>query len=135
MKLCVSSTGKKLASLVDPRFGRCAHFVILDTATQQVDVISNPSASISRGAGVGAAQKIVDEGCEVVISGNMGPNAFHVLRSAGVKIYEAGDVTVEQALKQFNQGELALVDQLRRGSCGFRRGGGRGHGHRGGGRG
>lgn len=132
MKICVTSSGENLKSMVDPRFGRCQYFLIVDADSQKVEAIRNTGVRAARGAGITAAQIVSDSGCEVVITGNVGPNAFNVLSGAGIKIYTgASGRTCEQALKDFNDGKLgeAKAQPVGWGRCGFGRGAGRGAGY------
>ena len=76
MKICVSSTGKDLDAQVNPRFGRCSYFLVVDTETMSFEYISNESAMASGGAGIQAAQTVAKAGVKVIITGNVGPNAF-----------------------------------------------------------
>jgi predicted Fe-Mo cluster-binding NifX family protein len=89
MKIGISATGKDLDSLLDPRFGRCAYFLMVDTDTEEFEAISNPGISAGGGAGIQAAQEITKQGAKEVITGHCGPNAFDVLVAGGVKIYQA----------------------------------------------
>jgi len=41
MKIAVSSQGPGLDSQIDPRFGRTAYLLIIDTATSGVEVLDN----------------------------------------------------------------------------------------------
>jgi len=58
MKIGISSTGEDLNAQVDPRFGRCQYFLIVDTDTMNFESIPNESAMASGGAGIQAAQTI-----------------------------------------------------------------------------
>jgi predicted Fe-Mo cluster-binding NifX family protein len=42
MKIAVSATGTDLNAQVDPRFGRCANFILVDTDTMAFEAIPNP---------------------------------------------------------------------------------------------
>jgi len=84
MKVAISSTGPGLDSEVDPRFGRCQYFIIGDTETMEHGVMDNSSAMAAGGAGISAAQAIVDKGVQALLTGNCGPNAYEVLSSAGI---------------------------------------------------
>jgi len=107
MKICISSTGEGLESMVDSRFGRCPFFLIIDDKTDQFETITNPGSSSGGGAGITAAQTIADQKVAAVITGNVGPNAFGVLRSAGIKIHTgAFNITVKQALSDFKDNKL-----------------------------
>ena len=107
MKICISATGDNLDSSVDPRFGRAAYFLVGDSKEEDFEAIKNEATAMMRGAGISAAQKVVNKKVETVITGNIGPNAYNVLNSAGVKIYTV-DVskTAKQVLGEFNQGKL-----------------------------
>ena len=106
MKICITSMGDNLDSDVDPRFGRCKYFLIIDTDSMSVESISNESAMASGGAGIQAAQTVANAGVEVVITGNMGPNAFQTLSAAGVKIVTGVTGAVGEVMEKYKKGEL-----------------------------
>ncbi len=110
MKIAISSTGKSLESEVDPRFGRCGTFLIVDTETLKSEPVANSSEASAHGAGIGAAQKIVSLGARAVITGHVGPNAHTALSSAGLEIYTVNQGTVKEAIEAFKKGNLAKVN-------------------------
>jgi predicted Fe-Mo cluster-binding NifX family protein len=110
MKICVTSIGNNLDSDVDPRFGRCKYFLIIDTDSMNVTSISNESMMASGGAGIQAAQMVAKAGAETVITGNIGPNAFQTLKAAGIKIITGVNGKIKDAVERFNQGELKEID-------------------------
>ena len=87
MKICITSQGNNLESEVDPRFGRCAYFIIADTETLEFEPIENSSAQAAGGAGIQSGKLVSDKGVKAVLTGNCGPNAFQTLNAAGVEIY------------------------------------------------
>jgi predicted Fe-Mo cluster-binding NifX family protein len=109
MKIGISATGKDLDSLLDPRFGRCAYFLMVDTDTEEFEAISNPGVSAGGGAGIQAAQEITKQGAKEVITGHCGPNAFDVLVAGGVKIYQASEMKVKDVLDLYKKGELTEI--------------------------
>ena len=106
MKIAVSTSGEALDALIDPRFGRCQNFIFVDSDSLDFDVKSNVSMNTMGGAGIQAAQTIVDNGVEVVLTGNMGPNAFQTLNAAGIKIYTGVTGQVRTAIEKYKNGEL-----------------------------
>ena len=87
MKVAISSSDKHLEAPVSPVFGRCADFLLVDSETMQFTALPNPAVGASGGAGIQAAQYIVQQGAEAVASGNVGPNAMQVLLAAGIAVY------------------------------------------------
>jgi len=106
MKICVTAVAPSLDAQIDPRFGRCAYFIIIDLDTMSFKAIPNTSASALSGAGIQAAQTVVNEGVEAVITGSVGPNAYQVLASAGVKIFTGAFGTVKEAVEAYKTGRL-----------------------------
>jgi predicted Fe-Mo cluster-binding NifX family protein len=43
MKVAVTAQGKDLGDQVDPRFGRCPYFLVVDTDTMVAEAIENPN--------------------------------------------------------------------------------------------
>lgn len=109
MKIAVTSSGEQNTSLLNPRFGRCEYFIIIDTETKEWEAVDNPAAQAPGGAGSQAAQFIANQGVESVISGRFGPNAFTALEAAGIQAFISGQETVDTALDKFLAGELEQV--------------------------
>lgn len=127
MKLAITSNGADLHAQASPVFGRCPNYVFVDTETMEFEAVGNPAMGSPSGAGIQAAQFIVERGAEAVVTGNMGPNAFNVFQSAGVPIYLFGGGTVRQAAEAFKAGELqSIADASTEAGMGMGRGRGAG---------
>jgi predicted Fe-Mo cluster-binding NifX family protein len=109
MKICVTATAGSLDAQIDPRFGRCAYFVIVDSETMQFEAIPNTAAGVTGGAGIQAAQIIANEGVKMVITGNVGPNAFGALSAAGIEVVTGAFGAVREAVEKFKRGELSKI--------------------------
>ena len=111
MKIAVSSQGTGLDSQVDPRFGRAAYILIIDTISSGVEVLDNSeNLNAFKGAGIQAAAMVSDSGAEVLLTGYCGPNAFKTLQAAGVKVANDVSGTVRDAVNAFNEGKFPLAD-------------------------
>ncbi|MCJ2512502.1 MAG: NifB/NifX family molybdenum-iron cluster-binding protein [Candidatus Thermoplasmatota archaeon] len=106
MKVAISSTGTEWDSPLDPRFGRCEYFFVVDTDTKEAETVKNPGASAYGGSGVSASQFVQDKGVDVVITGNVGPNAHRVLDAAGIRVIVGASGTVKRALDDLGKGLL-----------------------------
>jgi len=106
MKVVVSAQGDGLDAASSPVFGRCPYFVFVDTDTMEAKVMPNPAMSQGGGAGIQAAQLVVNEGAKAVLTGNLGPNAYDVLSAAGVPGFLAPEGTVRQAVEGYKAGQL-----------------------------
>jgi predicted Fe-Mo cluster-binding NifX family protein len=111
MKIAISATGPTLDAEIDPRFGRCPQFIIVDMETGEFEAVDNTSALASGGAGISAAQMIAEKGVEAVLTGNCGPNAHQVLSSAGVKIITGVSGKVEDAISEYKLGTYSAAQQ------------------------
>jgi predicted Fe-Mo cluster-binding NifX family protein len=124
MKIAISATGDNLDAEVDPRFGRCPYFIIIDPETMQFEAVANQSAAASGGAGIAAAQMVVAKGVEAVLTGSCGPNATQVLSAAGVKIVTGVSGRVKDAVQGYKTGKLQPGSPPGAGGSGGGRGGG-----------
>ena len=106
MKICVTATANTLDAQIDPRFGRCSYLVIVDSETMQFEAIPNMAAGATGGAGTQAAQTIANKDVKLLITGNVGPNAFGALSAAGIEIVTGASGTVREAIKKFKRGEF-----------------------------
>ena len=106
MKIAVSSSGNDLDSQVDPRFGRCACFVIVETDDMSFETFDNGSIALGGGAGIQAAQFVASKGAKAVITGNVGPNAVRTLSAAGVETFVGQSGTVREAIEMYKSGKM-----------------------------
>jgi predicted Fe-Mo cluster-binding NifX family protein len=111
MKVAISSSDQAPTGNVDPRFGRCAYFMVFDSETNEWSCGNNEqNMQAVQGAGIQAAQNALNQGANVVISGHIGPKAFHVLQTAGVAVYLAENMSVQAALDAFNANTLPKTE-------------------------
>lgn len=111
MKVAVSATGSDLNTTVDRRFGRCPWFLFVDTQSLHYEAMENSDADSASGAGTACAQLVLEKEVNAVITGQVGPNAFEVLKQGGVKIFLAPDgMVVREALTRYQNGELRQVE-------------------------
>ena len=106
MKICVTSQGDNLDSGIDPRFGRCQYFIIIDTETLKFEAIKNPNIEAMGGAGIKSGQLAANKEVKTVLTGNVGPNAFQTLQAAGINVITGLSGSIKQAVEKFKQGEL-----------------------------
>jgi len=106
VEIVVSAQGENLDAAASPVFGRCPTFVFVDTETMAFEALPNPAMSQGGGAGIQAAQFVINQGAQAVLTGNLGPNAYDVLQAADVPGYRAAEGTVRQAVEAFKLGQL-----------------------------
>ncbi len=125
MKVAITTTGNTLESAVDERFGRAANFIVVNLDDESFVVIDNSAnAEASAGAGVQAAQNIVDAGAEWILTGSMGPKAFAVIEGAGVKVGTGASGTVRDVISKFKDGAFDAIGNEQCGPSGVGKGGG-----------
>ena len=106
MKIAVSSSGKDLDSQVDPRFGRCAYFVIVETDNMSFEAFDNENIALGGGAGIQSAQFVASKGAGAVITGNCGPNAVQTLSASRVKVFVGQSGTVKEVIERHVKGDI-----------------------------
>ncbi|TET51533.1 MAG: dinitrogenase iron-molybdenum cofactor biosynthesis protein [Desulfobacteraceae bacterium] len=111
MKIAFSSTGRDLDSEIDPRFGRCAYFLIVDPDDMSFEAFENESMSLGGGAGIQSGQFIASKGANVVITGNVGPNASRTLNAAGLDVIVGVSGPIREAIERYKRGELSPTNQ------------------------
>ena len=111
MKIAISASNPDLSSPVDPRFGRCPYFLIVDPETMKFEALENPNVSSASGAGIQSAQFISDKEVQAVLTGSCGPNAFQTLQAAGVEVIVGITGTVQEAVQQYKSGQFQPIAQ------------------------
>lgn len=111
MKIAVSSQDKDINSEVDDIFGRCPYFIIADIEDKKIKeskTIENTNVNQMGGAGIATAQMMAENDVNAVITGNVGPRAFDVLKQFSIDVY-SGKGSVKEALQKFIDGKLEKI--------------------------
>jgi predicted Fe-Mo cluster-binding NifX family protein len=110
MKLAVSTTGRDLEAQLDPRFGRCSYFLIIDPDTMEFEVFDNGSATLGSGAGIQAAQFVAAKGAGAVITGHCGPKAMEVLTAAGIQVFAGQNGSIRDVVGAYKNGDFTPIE-------------------------
>lgn len=106
MKIAVSTYGKDLDAMINPRFGRSEYILIVDTEDKSVEAVPNSNSDLSGGAGVRTAELVISKGAQTLITGSCGPNAMDVFNASGMHVFTGQSGTAGQAVDRLIQGEL-----------------------------
>ncbi|HEX74154.1 MAG TPA: dinitrogenase iron-molybdenum cofactor biosynthesis protein [Dehalococcoidia bacterium] len=111
MKIAISANSPSLDAEVDPRFGRCQYYLILDPDTMQFESIQNSSIVIGGGAGIATGQMIVKSGVQVVLTGHCGPNAYQVLSAAGIQVITGVSGKIRDVVQDYKSDKFQAIPQ------------------------
>lgn len=103
MKIAITSTGNTLESTIDPRFGRCAYFVVYDTENKAMEFIPNPNRETEEGVGPAAVQLIASRNVNKIVSGEFGMKIKSLLDSLKIQM-----IVLKDPKKQIKE----IIDML-----------------------
>lgn len=103
MKVAVSATEASLNAAVDPRFGRCRYFAMVDSESMEAEFIENTAAGMGSGAGTQAARLLAGRDVAYVLTGDCGPNATETLTAADIAIVLDCHGSVRDAVSQWRE--------------------------------
>lgn len=111
MKIALSSSGKNLESNLDLRFGRCPYFIVYNLEKDDFYVLDNKGLTASGGAGIAAAQQLIDENVDIVISNSPGPNAYNLLSSSNIQMYKGDILPCKDLIEFYKDGKLEKIKE------------------------
>ncbi len=106
MKIALSSEQPNLDAPVDPRFGRCACVLIVETDDMSFEVVPNPYVDESGGVGTRLAALVARQQVEAVLTGAVGLNAHEALDAAGIAIITDCGGTCREAAEAYKAGKM-----------------------------
>jgi len=111
LRIAISSQGRTLGDEVDPRFGRAAMFLFVDTDTGAFEAVDNvQNLNAQQGAGIQASALCSEKGANFGITGHCGPKAFRSLTAAGIEVVVGAEGKATKALQEFNAGKLTRAE-------------------------
>lgn len=115
MRIAIPTEQESLQGSVAASFGRAPFFLLYETETEESGFLENSALASPGGAGIKAAQLIVDENVQAVLTPRCGENAAQVLQAAGIALYKTNGTSLEENIRSFVQGELLLLDKIHAG--------------------
>ena len=107
MKIAITATAPNLDTNVDPRFGRCPFFLMVETDDLSFEAMENPNMIQGSGAGIQSAQLMASKGVQYVLTGNCGPNAHRTLAAANIVVSVGCSGPIREVIEQFKANQLA----------------------------
>lgn len=115
MKIAIPVEEKIVDKGVYDSFGRAPFFMIYDNDSRESVYIDNGAIASQGGAGIKAAQTLVDENIDVLLTPRCGENAAEVLEMANIEIYKSTTGTVKNNIELFQAGQLAQLTEIHAG--------------------
>ncbi len=112
MKVAVPVDDKNLETTVCVSFGRAPFFIIYDTDTKEHIFMDNSAADSPGGAGIKAAQAIVDHQVDALLTPRCGENAAEVIKAAGIKLYKTESQSAMDNINSFVACKLPPLNDI-----------------------
>lgn len=106
MKIFAPMTENDTSAKVSPRFARAKYFGIIDTETNDINIVDNDLANEAHGAGSRVINWCIKKGATAIIADQLGPNAQEVLDASPVKAYMSGGLGLDQIAVAYLNNEL-----------------------------
>ena len=115
MKLAIPVDEKSMKTNVCVSFGRTPYYLVYDIETKESKFLDNTAATSAGGAGIKAAQAIVDSKVNVLLTPRCGENAANVLKAAKIEIFKTNGPSVKENIDAYIAGKLPLLDEIHAG--------------------
>ncbi|MDY6865008.1 MAG: NifB/NifX family molybdenum-iron cluster-binding protein [Halobacteriota archaeon] len=83
--------------------------MFLDSDTMDFSSLPNEYKTDEHDVGIIASERLIEKGIEMLITGNVGPNALSILSSSGIEIITGAMGTVSYAIKMYKKGKLISI--------------------------
>jgi len=105
MKLCIPSSGQDgLESMIGQHFGKVPYFTIIDSETEEVEIVPNTSEHMG-GVGV-PPEQLSKLGVDIMLCGGLGRKAVQLFENYGIEVYAGAEGTVADAVNAWKNGKL-----------------------------
>lgn len=106
MKIFITAQSNDINSKMDSRFGRCRFFHIYDTETKKTQILENPGFDARGGAGIQTANFILDNNADVLITGQLGPNASEIIKNSNVRVFISEEKNILEIIEDYINNNL-----------------------------
>lgn len=115
MRIAIPVEERNLAGTICASFGRAPVFLLYDTGTKESSFVENSALANPGGAGIKAAQLLVDRQASAVLTPRCGENAAEILKAAGISLFKTSSTSIEASIELFGKGRLPLLEEVHAG--------------------
>ena len=115
MKIAIPVNDKSMAASVCDSFGRTPYYLIYDTESKESIFLDNSAVASQGGAGIKAAQTVVDNKVDALLTPRCGENAAEVIKTANIKLYKTINDSIKDNIEALNEGKLSLLVDIHAG--------------------
>lgn len=112
MLIAIPVENQSLIGDVCQSFGRSPYFLIYNTNTKESNFIDNQAASSQGGAGIKAAQTLIDHNVNAVITPRLGKNAAEVMKEVNMEIFKSINKSIKENIEAFIDGEISHLEYI-----------------------
>ncbi len=106
---------KEVGGKVCPSFGRAPYYMIYNSVDRSVLYMDNEAATAAGGAGIKAAQLLVDTKVDAVATPRCGKNAAEVLEDSSIKIFKTSSDELKDTMDSLTRDGLVILDSFHAG--------------------
>lgn len=111
MKIAIGLEENNYNSQVDRRFGRASFFILIDTVTNNYEIIENEAKDEPTGAGLKVVKNLVNLGVDEIIAGEIGPKAAVLIEEFNIPVYKLGELKkVNEVMENYREKRLEKFD-------------------------
>jgi len=103
MKLLITSKGSNFLDPFDIIFGRCEYFILYNSELNTFKAIKNDAKNLEEGAGIDAAQVVMDLNVDVLLTGRLGPKARRKIEDSDIKVHFVEGETVADVVEEYKK--------------------------------
>lgn len=115
MRIAIPIERAGQANKVCASFGRAPYFLLLDVEKNIRERIVNDAANSPGGAGIRAAQIIVNHHVDALMTPRCGENAAQVLKEANVLLFKTKSDDIDSNINDFKENKSELLNTIHSG--------------------
>jgi len=112
MKIAFPTENVNGQEMIGSSFGRTQNFMLYDTVSHQMSVIKNVASTLQGGAGIKAAQMIIDMKAEILLTPQCGENAIELLNQAKIIVKKSVGRDIQENINFFLDNKLNLLNDI-----------------------
>ena len=111
MKIIIPVNENKKDTKIADNLGRANFYAIYDLEKDSFEFVENGAKLNTGGAGIAAAQTLVDTGSRILLTPRCGMKAGKVLDASGFKVYKTISDDLNENINKYKAGELTILEE------------------------